>query len=256
LQRICFIADTAGTYVFTASATDYCEATVEKSIVVRVALNQAPVVTLPPDTAIFFCGADRACFDWTYSDPENDSLTLTISGPAYVDTSSGQLCVMVDTDAEPIVVVVTATDPCGASGSDTIIVTPTFNVPPVVTLPADTSVKVCAEGEYCIGPVTISDADGNFSGDVRVEGGTYNDATGEVCVDVTASGTYIAIVTATDDCGAEGADTVQIDVTINTPPVTQFSVPDTSLYLCQPDTLLCFTFSATDPDGDPVVLNE
>jgi len=260
MNSLCFVADSVGTYLFEATATDSCLAQGSKTIVVHVAFNRAPGLTTPGDTSVFLCGPGPVCFDWSLSDPDGDTLALSLStdqGTAYIDTSSGQLCVLFGAGGLTTLVNVVVTDPCGATASRSFAVSTQFNRPPAVTLPADFEVKACAEGEYCFGPVQFQDPDGNFGGEqITVSGGRFDFGSQQICADVTGPGSYTVIVSATDSCGATGSDTVTLTVTVNGPPVTAFSVPDTALFLCQPDTELCFYFSATDPDLDLITLNE
>lgn len=266
-QAFCFIADTAGTYTFIITATDACEAiqpfysaaaaqaVTSKETVVHVTLNEPPTVTLPGDTSVFLCEPDTVCFDIDFADANGPVSISEITGPAYYDSLTNQICVIF-TDETPLTIGVTVIDEHGATASDSMTVTPTFNSAPTVLLPDNFSPMACSLGTFCIGPVSITDPDGNLAGPPLVEGGTFDSASGQICVDVDGSHAYTVVVTAIDSCGHSGSDTITLEISLNLPPVTSFSVPDTSLFLCNADTLLCFTFSAFDPEGGLVLLDE
>jgi hypothetical protein len=255
-QMLCFVADTVGTYVISLSSADFCGSLVSRIISVDVALNTPPVLQLPPDAAVLLCQPDTQCFDFTLGDLEGAIVITEITGGAYYDSASAQLCVPVLSDENPITVSLTVVDSCGETASDTFVVTPTLSTPPSITLPPDFTDRMCTPGDYCFGPIVVNDPDGDWDGQIVVQGGVYDTATGEICITTPTAGAHMIIASVTDSCAESDADTVVITLEGNAPPVTQFSVPDTSMFLCNPDTILCFVFSATDPDGDAVVLND
>ena len=145
-------------------------------------------------------------------------------------------------------VIVTATDACGNTGGDTMYVTVTRNSAPTANAGADFSVFQCAAEEICFG-VSFSDPDNNLALTELVSGpGTLSG--GQVCFTPATAGTYSFIIHAVDSCGLEDYDTVAVTVTRNSPPVAVD--PDTfTVFLCQSEPL-CYTFTATDPDGGPL----
>ncbi len=255
LRSLCWDVDTTGLYQVTVTAQDECQNVQTTSIWVQVETNLPPSLALPGDTTVTLCGPDSVCVPVVISDPENNWSVVQVSGPAHFDSATSTLCVAV-ASSEPITVGLEIIDHCGERASDQITITPGINRPPVVVLPADVEAQVCLPGPFCIGPLLIDEPDFNLSGPPQVSGGTLDPLTDNICFDVTTSGPHTIIVSVTDSCGLSDADTVVVDVILNRPPVTVFSSPDTSLYLCTADTNLCFNFSATDPDGGLVLLGE
>lgn len=255
LNTLCFDADTTGLYQFLVTTTDGCNLVGSFELWVRVVGNVAPTLALPGDTIMSLCGADSVCVPVLITDPEDDWTVSQIIGPATFNRDTRTLCVAVGTSS-PISVSLDIVDHCGVHASDEFTITPSINEPPTVVLPTDFTAQVCLPGPYCFGPVTILDPDSNLVGPPQVSGGTYDAVSGRICIDVTESGSHTVIVSVTDSCGASAADTVVVEVVLNRPPQTAFSSSDTSLYLCTADTTLCFTFGATDPDGDLVLLGE
>jgi len=257
-DSVCFddpmTVDTTFCLIFAAS--DACGVEVVDTLCIEVTRNRGPVVALGPDTTLELCEPQSFCVDFAghVYDPDGDLLDIVVTPPAY-NLEGASACVDIDTSGV-YRIIVCATDPCGLEACDTLLVTATINRPPTVSLPDDTTIVACTVGEVCLGPVSYSDPDAGDSLTVTVSGGAAL-ADDQLCFTPDAGdGDYTFVVTVTDRCGAEAADTITVTVDANDTPVLNFPAMDTTVWVCNPDTELCFVVTASDPDGDTPVIDE
>ncbi len=238
----CFNATMAGTYTISARVTDSCGAADTTTMTYNVTMNTAPVVDLGDDISVFLCGGNAYCFDYTLSDAENNIVLETLtSGAGSIDTLNNQIC-FTPTMADNYQFVVSATDACGATDADTIIVNVSLGSPMTITCPNDTAVFLCAPAQICR-PVTIP-----IDTSVTVSPiGSYS--AGEVCFDADTAGHYVITVQANSSCGSADCQ-FAVDVTMNSAPLAvDPAAVDT--FLCDPQQI-CQQLEANDTDGGPL----
>jgi hypothetical protein len=228
--RVCFEADTAGTYQIIGYITDSCGLSDYDTTYITVQFNTPPMVTLGQDQTGAFCANQTICLPITISD--NNISSVIVTGGEY-NPATGQVCIQ-SGDPGVYTIIATATDSCGAMDADTAVVTVNPNSAPNVSLGPDTSIYLCTPQSVCL-PLNYSDADGNIASITVNRGQVTN---GAVCFVPYAQGTYPVIVTVTDSCGLQDIDTAI--VTVQTDQAITLTCPrDTTIFLCQPETL-CF----------------
>lgn len=247
---LCFNADTSGTYTFTVIAATTCGADT-CSFSVTITNNQPPVAINPRASALdtFLCANTTICQQFTASDPDGGTLSwIRIAGNGTVD-STGLWCFSTSGSGSYTVTAVVS-DSCGARDTVTATVNVTLNTPPIVTLPADFGLAQCSPAQVCF-TYTTSDPDNNISTEV-VSGSsgtpTINTTTNEVFFTPTGTGIYTLVVTVTDACGAADADTINVSILVNQPPVASAGA-DEVIFSCDTSEI-CRTVSATDPSGN------
>ncbi|MBI5266936.1 MAG: T9SS type A sorting domain-containing protein [candidate division Zixibacteria bacterium] len=237
-NRICFNADTAGTYRIILTAKDTCGATAKDTTVVKVGMNKSPIVALGKDSSINQCSPAGVCVSAVVTDDNLKSVSANFG--AY-DSQKHTVCFTPDTSGR-YTIVLTAEDSCGFKAADTAIITVRAGHKPLVKV-ADTSIYLCYPRELCL-PVSISDQDGDIKS-ITVNRGKY--VNGTVCFVPYNAGTYPVIVTVTDSCGSVVSDTGI--VTVRTDQSVQLVCPrDTTIFLCKPDTL-CFPVGGIPDDA-------
>ena len=239
-ENICFQADTAGVYSITVTAVDSCGAEASAAINVTVDLNEAPVVDLGEDRTISLCTITEYCLPDVIVEDKNIK-TINVLGGDY-DPESGQLC-FTPAGAGEHTISVEVVDSCGASAYDEIVITVNLAEPPDVSLGEDQDLFVCTLSEICIDVATIE----NFES-ISPSLGQYDAETGQVCFTPDVAGAYRLIVTVVDSCALSGADTVDINIALNSPPVLS-QMPDTSVYLCYPKSI-CLPIDISDADDN------
>lgn len=241
----CFDADQEGRYEFTLTAESDC-GTDSCTFAVDVVFNRTPEI-VSGDTAIFTCyEMDSYTIQLQADDYESDDITFSlISGDGYVNPEEGLLTIFAG-ESGTYCYDVAASDYCSADTA-TICVTLTVNSAPIMTSGPDTTVITCSTADMCI-PVEILDADDNLQS-VTVNMGVYAD--GQVCFSDVEPGTYEIITTAVDECGASDADTTLVTVVAGQS-LTMECPGDTSLFICEPDTL-CIPVGGI-PEGAPVIV--
>ncbi len=232
-NEVCFTPDTSGTYYVVINALDSCGALTADTTVVNVDLNSAPVVIGAADTTITGCGGGTVCLPFSVSDVDSNIVSVVAGGGASIFYVNDEVCFDPDS-AGTYYITLTATDSCGLVGVDTTIVTVIENAPPTVAFETDTLSLQCVTGEICV-PVAFGDVDGNWA-DISVVGGVLNAQTGEVCFTPQSDGAVTLIVTATDSCGVSASDSIVVIVNIGSDFTPNCPV-DTSVFICQPDTL-------------------
>ncbi|MDH3938192.1 MAG: T9SS type A sorting domain-containing protein [candidate division Zixibacteria bacterium] len=245
-DQLCFYADTAGSYIIIVTATDSCGASTSDTTTVTVELNEAPYVDAGDDFEIGLCGLTQVCFDLTVGDPDGNLVTILSSMGTY-DPLTGQVCFDVEYDGT-YELIIEATDECDVTAVDTVHVTVTSGAPPFVDLGADLDLGQCEPREVCVDVNTI-----DVFQSLTTTLGVYNETTSQICFTPEGGGEYTMIVTVVDSCDQMAADTVNILVGTNRPPIAT-GMPDSTVYLCYPQTI-CLPIEISDPDGNIQSIN-
>ena len=247
-----------GDYTIRLVATDPCglKDTCEFTVTVY---NQPPVLTCPDSDSIK-AGNTFTSTDYTVSDPEGDSVVVTLNAttptPTYAPTIVGQhiswrTC-CADLVKGPIFTfTLIAADSCGAKDTCQFTVT-VFNLPPTITCPEDDSIH--AGSLFTSTDFSASDPK-SLPVTVTLCGVTPTPANQPVIVQThvewrtacadTGKNFTICLV-ATDSCGAK--DTCYFHVTVyNRPP--QLTCPNDGI-INATQTFVSSNFSVIDLDGD------
>ena len=252
-----FYISSGGTYNYVYQVTNHCGSAVYDTATWSITMNSAPTVTVS-DSSKFFCGPDTIRFKVSAIDP-NSGDTLTLSGPGIpspikgLSPLSANIKIYVGS-AGTYGYIYTVTDKCGASDADTATWMISMNTPPIVSAP-DSTKKLCQPDTIRF-TVTGTDAQ---SDSITLEGPGISPTkkgisplSAQVKFYISTAGTYTYIYKVTDACGAVDYDTSVWNVSINHPPVV--IAPDSSKFLCSPDTIR-FCVTANDPDaGDTIIL--
>ncbi|SYZ73337.1 exported hypothetical protein [Candidatus Zixiibacteriota bacterium] len=231
-KMICFTPSSAGTYSIITTAVDTCGLTASDTTTVKILLNTAPAVVSAADSTITLCSLEPVCFPVTITDADNNVSRVEVSnGGTY---SNGQVC-FTPSAAGDYSIIIIAYDSCGASATDTTKRKIILNSRPVVIGPDDFTVMQCSLSQICFN-VAVSDIDGNITS-VITSLGTYNAQSGQVCFTPTGSGSYGAVITATDKCGLAAVDTVNITVNVGQRADIVCPSGPININLCQPDTI-------------------
>ncbi|MBU0983291.1 MAG: PRC-barrel domain-containing protein, partial [candidate division Zixibacteria bacterium] len=231
-----------GTFTITAIGSDTCGHADTCTTAITVTGNNTPYVTLGDDAELALCTSEAICISATADDLDFDIADVVANYGTY-DAGTNLLCFDVDTSGV-YELILTATDECGATDSDTAYVTVTLNEAPIVALGDDTTVSLCEPSEICL---TAAVTDANLAY-VSTMGGLYDSTAGTLCFTADTSGTYVVAIFATDDCELTVADTAVVTVSINSAP-TIAGLQDTSVYLCFPREI-CLDVVIEDADND------
>lgn len=243
-NSLCFTPTVSGVYTFIVEAADNCGAKSRDTLNVTVQLDRPPVVNAGPDQTIFQCTPQQICWPTSASDPDGNLSTVTmIEGPGTFNGS--QIC-FTPTGTLNYEFVLKATDACGLSSYDTVVIYYTLNSAPFAHAGNDTTIFQCSPAQICL-PASCTDANGNLTNCAVVSGtGVYNGSS--ICFTPTGTGDYPFVLEATDACGLKGRDTVVAHVRINSAPTCQ--VPhDTTIFQCAL-TQVCLPVTSTDPDNN------
>jgi len=218
---------------------------------VDVTYNSSPVVMLTEDTSFAFCEPQEICLPVGISDVDNNLAEITISPMGYYNEQNGRVC-FTPQESGDYVIVVTATDSCGISDKDSVMVTVDLNIGPTVEASIDSSMFMCQPEEVCF-PVNIIDPD-DTELNIDVIGGTYQN--GYVCfipgldmpIDDFGIRTYEIIISAIDQCGLTDSDTAIFRIDFNDRPMV--TLPETmDVFQCVFEDI-CIYPEITDPDGN------
>ncbi len=242
---ICFNADTSGVYTVSVTATDACGHMTTDVGYVTVQLNRPPVANAGADFSKFQCNFAQICFPVTFSDPDgNLSATSLVSGSGTL--SGNQICFTpASTGAHTFII--QATDSCGLTDRDTVVVTVTKNSAPVAVNPSTFTVFQCSPTQVCY-QFTATDPNGGTLTWTKLSGAGSITAGGNYCVSPTLSGTYSATVVVTDSCGLADTSNIQYNITINSAPIATNPSTPVSVFQCTA-TQICYPFAATDING-------
>ncbi|MCP4570156.1 MAG: T9SS type A sorting domain-containing protein, partial [FCB group bacterium] len=223
--RLCFYAESSGTYAFTLVADNDC-GTDTCQVEFEVTLGQAPQLSCPPSEQIHLCSPDSISVPLGVI-PAEAALTIT---PEAV-YANGQLTFMADTAGQYCFNIETETE-CGVDQCQ-FCITVTIDSPPEITVP-DSLVALCELSEICL-PIAFGDPNDNIAS-IAVESQRFEYANGQVCFIPDGPGTYGIIITVTDSCGLSAVDTGTVVVTIGeSPQIT--CPPSESIHLCGPDNI-------------------
>ncbi len=245
LQRVCFDADTAGSYELSVIAADTCGNADTTLLTVNVTTTSPPVVTAGPDVEVELCGPDSLCVEFSVFDPDFDVVSITTDAPGIINLSDSTLCYVADgpgTVELPIYVL----DACGYADTALVTFTVTSGSPLSLECPPSVETLLCEGGMVCF-PITYTGGTGEVLVTVAPDG-HYNIETGEVCFPVGSAGDYNVTVTVTDDCGSDES-VVPLSVTMNTPPVVEL-VYDPPTLVCEEIDTVCVQFTCSDIDDN------
>ncbi len=243
-NRICFTADTTGTYEIILTATDQCGSMDTDTILVTVTVNQTPTVEFSQTLDSAICITGELCYDLNIAD-QNIKSIWTSYGTYNAET--GKLC-FTPINSGTFTVIARVTDDCNQVAEDTLTIVVTLGTAPVISPMSDTTVKLCQPTYVCL-PVSITDAEGDIK-TISVNRGQYQN--GSICFVPYSQGTYPIIITVTDGCGFMVADTAI--VTVKTDQEIVLTCPrDTTIFLCEPETL-CFPVGGVPADAQVRVI--
>ncbi|MEA3297704.1 MAG: hypothetical protein U9R56_07565, partial [candidate division Zixibacteria bacterium] len=228
--QICFTPYGSGDYEIVVTATDSCGLQTQSSAMVTISTEEDISIECPVDTTVFACALDTFCFPIEINgiaDP--DDITVEVDGlNTWYDTDSQAVCFFMECSNTNDITVLIHT-PCNTYTCE-FTVTVNCNIAPLVILPPDTSVLLCNTSDVCI-PIGISDANNNLDLDsVEIsgpDGVVFNSGTGQICFPAGATDIYTLIATATDDCGIQDSDTIQVSVTLNEIPTVTCPAEET-----------------------------
>jgi len=240
-KTVCITTDTSIQMDVVIEAVDICGADT-CTVPVTINVNQGPEVVTANDFDLFLCEPQEICLNAFVTDKDNNIVQVSTNVGAY-NAGNNQVCFLADTSGV-YVIIVTATDVCEVSASDTTVVTVELNDSPIVTLGDDFLLDECEIDEICV-PVTVTD--GNLVS-VISNLGLYDSVLGQVCFVPDTSGIYVLTVEAVDECGAVGVDTITITVQLGSSPVIA-NFENTTFYLCEPQEV-CLSPVISDPDND------
>ena len=245
-NELCFTPTGAGSYIFIMSVTDSCNVTAYDTLTVQVTLNNPPMANAGADQAIFQCSLSQICWPAGATDPDNNlSSVQLVSGAPGSTYSGGQIC-FTPTQTWNYEFVLKATDACGATDFDTVVIYYVLNTTPVANAGSDQTLFQCLPTQICW-PATCTDADGNLTSCSLISGpGSYSGT--QICFTPTVTGSYQFVMKAIDACGAIGYDTAVINVTVNDAPVCHVPT-DTTVFQCVA-TQICLPTYATDANGN------
>jgi len=203
---------------------------------VTARFNSPPDVDAGNDTTFTLCDLSEICIPFTATDIDTNIVNVTSSLGVVEDS---QVC-FTPQDFETYDIIIAAVDECGASDSDTVVVTVNPGGTVNIVCPSD------IQYDTICGPTTICDSvtimPENAQVTVLPPTGYYDSLTSQVCIPVDQSDTINVTVIAEALCGSDTC-VFTLDVTLAQPPeITCPNQIDTMLYLIERDTL-CYPVS-------------
>ena len=219
---VCFTPSAEGDYTIIVEAVDQCDNIGTDTTRISVRLNSPPVVVSANDFDASQCDFQEICFDVDVSDPDNN-IQVVSTTLGYYDSDNSRIC-FTPTAAGTYIIIVTATDFCYSSRSDTTVIKVETSEKAVIDCPEGPIQKsLCGQASVCY-PLIITPANAA----VTVSYGTYAD--GQLCFNADTTGIYNIRVIADANCGS---DTCDIVFEVNVGQVPQLSCPaDTAIELC------------------------
>jgi extracellular elastinolytic metalloproteinase len=218
-----------GTHTIQASVSDSDGLGGSDSVVVTVAPNTPPTVTIsaPADGSVFDEGASIS-FAGSASDSQDGDLTGGLAWTSSLDGaigSGGSFSATLSVGTHTIQASVS--DSGGLGGSDSVVVTVAPNTPPTVTISAPADGSVFDEGASISFAGSASDSqDGDLTGGLAwtssLDGAIGSGGSFSATLSV---GTHTIQASVSDSGGLGGSDSVVVTVAPNTPPTVTISAP-------------------------------
>ncbi|MEA2030249.1 MAG: T9SS type A sorting domain-containing protein [candidate division Zixibacteria bacterium] len=208
---------------------------------VSAAFNTPPTIIADEIDTISACELQEICIPVSANDIDNNIIEVTSpQGDVYGDT----LVCFVPENFGTHLIEVTVTDECGETATDTVEVVILIGGEASIICPNPVYVDtICSPDTICVAaPVSPSSATVTVS-----PIGSYNPATGLVCIPISESDTINITMTAEAPCGT---DTCQFAIEVVRAEPTTISCPGTiDTLLCLADSqTLCYPVSITGTD--------
>ena len=246
----------AGTATITVTATDYFEETATQSIAITVTENRAPtaVGTMPNETLILSGAAEYDPRPY-FSDPDGDALTYAATSSNTASSTIVQLqptFIAVQVALGTSTITVTASDPDGATATQTFSITVWENQAPtaVGTIPAQ--VVAASGGTASVAVQTyFSEPEGQkltySASSSDTTAATVSENNGTVTITGNDTGTATITVTATDPYGLTATQTIA--VSSKNPPTAVGTIPDISGAVNQAGRDIALSPYFSEPNG-------
>ena len=246
-------------YTATITANDGTNTAVTETFTVTVTdASFSPAIT-DPGAKSYAQGATITAFDIETSDPDGDTLTVTVTGlpdglSYNATTKKVSGTVANDATVQDYTATITASDGTKTVNQDFTVTVTDVSFPPAITDPGD---KSYAQGATITAfAITVSDADGD---DLTVtvtglpDGLSYSDGQVSGTVSQTAAvQDYTATITANDGTNTAVTETFTVTVTdVSFAPV--ITNPGAKTY-AQGATITAFDIEASDADGDTLTV--
>lgn len=241
-----FVSSSSSSYV-SLVATDQCGGKDSVRVFFKVTVNQPAHLIARSLIDTVLCAAGWICMPLS----STGTLPITISAvaPAVFNASTKTVCYKVNTPGTHLVKMI-ASNMCGPETTVTEI-RARFNTPPTIQGVPSETLKVCQTTPFCFGPITCYDPDGNLASCVNWDcPGEYDGQSW--CYTPNGNETIVAVIRASDLCGAVGTDTLIVVFGQSSPP--QITMTGVTTSLCGPDTV-CLPFSIKNPSGRPLQLS-
>ncbi len=247
-SEICFTPGASGLYTFIVQASDACGELDEDTVAIDVTINSTPICHVPDNTVIFQCTPAEVCLPvWAEDADDNLDYCQIVSGQGTL--TGGNWC-YTPTASQTTVITIRCVDECGAECVSHFTVEFEINEAPSIAFGADIDTFLCAGTEICLPYAVDDENDPRERTTTLISGpGTLDEVNSRVCFNASATGLYTFIIGVEDECGEIDRDTINVDVTINTPPTADAGT-DLVLFLCDVDTTICWPAGCSDPDDN------
>lgn len=247
-SQICFNASATGSYLFVLEAVDACGKIDLDSVTINITNNTAPICTVPNDTSIFQCTAAEVFLPVYGTDLDgNLQFCQIISGPGSLIGGNWYYTPVSD---QAVNVTIRCQDSCGAYCQTDFTVEFNINAAPSIAFENDTSISLCDIEEICLPYIAFDPDDPRPTTISLISGsGSLDQDSSWVCFTPAATGLYTFVIRIEDECGKFDQDTINVNITVNTPPTANAGV-DQTLFLCDSVTQICWTASCFDADGN------
>ena len=251
--EICFTPDAAGSYEFIVAVYDTCTAYDKDTMIVDVYLNSDPYIVVP-DSSLSLCDlTDEICFEVEYGDPDDNVASVElVYGQGVFNSETGEVC-FTPQEAGSYDFILTITDDCGKTDTDSGTVTIELNSDPDIILPDIDSLYWCELGDSVCFDITVSDPDENQTLTIeKVIGpdGSLDQDARRFCFLPDQAGSHNFEFRVYDECLAEDYASTEVVIILNSAPTV--TLPDDfSVSMCDPDSV-CFPVTWED-DGDVTI---